>query len=157
MQIRQIRGLPLKYYYDDLLHIGYLKFLSLQQVETLKLPTNPTNYKYTHLLAIHYVLNLEVVKTRKNWVLKSILDYHTLFKPTTYLGFVKESELVNLILSYTQEEQETDLGKVLIEVLQDVKIESLDLNDVEKLILNNLGFHHPEREMYESKRDSGLI
>jgi len=65
MQIRNFLAIVLSHYTDEISHLSYIKVLNENKVETLKLPTSITNYRYQHLLRPNFLLEVEVVKTKK--------------------------------------------------------------------------------------------
>jgi hypothetical protein len=107
MQIRQISGLLLGIFDDEILRVSYAKILTNDKVESVRLPTNVDNYKYKHLLQPNYKLELELIKTRKNWILKSILGYKELYKPNCWDEHLKYCQVITKIKENLIEEQET--------------------------------------------------
>ncbi len=108
MQIRQINGLLLGIFDDEILKVSYAKILTNDKVESVRLPTNIANYKYKHLLQPNYKLDLELIKTRKNWILKSILGYSELYRPNNFQEHLKYCQLITKVKENLIEEQETN-------------------------------------------------
>jgi len=140
MEIRTFWAIPLLTYSDSLLKLSYLKVLTKNKFETLKLPTNLANYRYQHLVSPNYLLNIEVIKTRKNWILKNILEVRTLSKPDTYSDFLKLTELTKILCESFQEDQEVDLLEFVTRYLLEVSLKEANLADFEKEVMIKLGF-----------------
>jgi hypothetical protein len=138
MELREIKGIVLRSYSDELFKFTYIKFLTDSTLENIKIPTQIENFKLNHVLNPNFLLHLEVVKTRKNWILKNILEYTRISDPKRYKDFIKQSELAKLTLANLQEEQEANILALVIESVQN--IESLDLKEYEKSLLVCLGF-----------------
>ncbi len=140
MEIRRLWLLPLDKSNDELLKVTYLKVLSLEKYESIKLPTNFENYKYQDLLDISKLLYVELVRTRKNWILKSVLEYKALLKLSSYQDFLKLAEVKGLLLSFFQEEHEAKVLEYLIFLFKTENISDIKLNDFNHKLLQLQGF-----------------
>jgi hypothetical protein len=138
MEFREIKGIVLRTYSDELFKFTYIKFLTESTLESIKIPTQIDSFKMNHVLNPNFLLHIEVVKTRKNWILKNILEYTRISDPKRYIDFIKQSELAKLTLAYLQEEQEANILELVIESVQN--IETLNLKEYEKKLLTRLGF-----------------
>ena len=138
MEIRQVKGIFVHIFNDTVLNISYGKILTEKRVESLKFPTNINNYKYRHLVQPHYLLHIEIVKTRKNWIVKSILGHQELYNPETYDDFVKLSEISKIISDNVIDEQDTNILYFIVTFLKNAK--QLNVSDFDKLLQKNLGF-----------------
>lgn len=138
MELREIQGIVLQHRTDQVFGITYTMVLSQDHLESIKLPTLVQNYKFGHLLNPNYLLHLELVKTKKNWVLKSVLNYERISNPAKYEDFLKQSECIKLVLKHIHEDQDTNLLPWLIKQLN--TINSLNLGDFEQQLTTQLGF-----------------
>lgn len=138
MELREIKGIVLRTYSDELFKFTYIKFLTDSTLENIKIPTQIDNFKLNHVLSPNFLLEIEIVKTRKNWILKNILEYTRICDPKRYIDFIKQSEMAKLTLANIEEEQEVEILDFVIESIKN--IESLDLKDYEKKLLTRLGF-----------------
>jgi hypothetical protein len=130
MQIRQISGLLLGIFDDEILRVSYAKILTNNKLESIRLPTNVANYKYKHLLQPNHKLELELIKTRKNWILKSILGFTEIYKPNCFDEYLKYCQVVTRIKENLIEEQETHTLQFLENHLHNqtsIDIKSFDL------------------------------
>lgn len=138
MELREIKGIVLRTYSDELFKFTYIKFLTDSTLENIKIPTQIDNFKLNHVLNPNFLLEIEIIKTRKNWILKNILEYTRICDPKRYIDFIKQSEMAKLTLANIEEEQEVEILNFVIESIKN--IESLDLKEYEKKLLTRLGF-----------------
>ena len=114
MQHLEVQGIPLKISGDQIMRVGYLSFLTKDSVMSIKLPTNVENYRLAHLLQPNYLLDIELVKTKKNWILKSIQKYQNICKLESYKDYTNHAEMIKLVKKFTQEELEYGCDKALM-------------------------------------------
>ncbi len=140
MEKRIITCLPLSKTNDEVFKITYLTLLTENSVESIKLPTNFDNYKYSHMIRPDYLLQVEIIKTRKNWILKNILKYEKIQDPCSYNDFLKQSEMVKIILKNTYQDQETNILPFVVETFQQKALNLINLKNFEQQLSANLGF-----------------
>jgi hypothetical protein len=138
MEIRQVKGIFVKVFTDSVLNLSYGKILTEKRVESLRFPASLDNYKYKHLIQPHYLLHVEIIKTRKNWIVKSILGHEELYKPETYDDYVKLSEISKILSDNVIDEQDTNILYFIVTFFKNSKV--LNVNDFDKLLQKNLGF-----------------
>jgi hypothetical protein len=138
MEIRQVKGIFVHIFTDTVLNLSYGKILTEKRVESLKFPTNIENYKYKHLIQPHYLLHIEIVKTRKNWIVKSVLGHEELYKPETYDDYVKLSEISKILSGNVIDEQDTNILYFIVTFFKNSKV--LNVSNFDKLLQKNLGF-----------------
>jgi hypothetical protein len=138
MELREIKGIVLRTYSDELFKFTYIKFLSDSTLKSIKIPTQIDNFKLSHVLNPNFLLYIEIIKTRKNWILKNIIEYTRISEPKKYIDFIKQSELAKITLANLQEEQEANILDLVVESVQSIEI--LDLKEYEKKLLTRLGF-----------------
>jgi hypothetical protein len=109
MEIRQIQGLTLKIYTDTMAGFSYLTFLSNERLEKIRLPVEFSKFKQNYLLTSNYLLDIEIIKTKKNWVLKDIFKSQEILRLQAWSDFLKHSEQTNILLEFLREEQEVDI------------------------------------------------
>ena len=93
MEIRQISGIFIDIYHDSILGLSYGKILTESTLESIRFPTLLDNYKYKYLIEPNQLLQLEVLKTKKNWILRSINHSQVVYQPKDYQDFVVLSDL----------------------------------------------------------------
>jgi hypothetical protein len=141
MEVRNLWILPLNTYTDEVLKLSYLKILTESKFETIKLPTYLAQYRYQHLMTPTNVLYVELIKTKKNWILKNILETKKILETDSYVDYLKFAEVVNIVLKYFQVDMETSLLKVFIEIFNSSPdIQNIDTKQVEEKINICLGF-----------------
>lgn len=138
MEIRQIQGLTLKIYTDTMAGFSYLTFLSEERMEKIRLPVEISKFKQNYLLTSNYLLDIEVIKTKKNWVLKDILKSNKIVDLTIWPEFLKHTEQVNILLEFLREEQEVNILPWLKESL--VLKQDTDITSFRKELEVRLGF-----------------
>ncbi len=109
MEIRQVHGLPLKIYTDSAAGFSYLTFLSSQKIEKIRLPREFSQFKQNYLLSPNYILDLEIIKTKKNWVLKDVINSSQVVSLKCWDDYLKHSEQTSILLEFLREEQEVDI------------------------------------------------
>jgi hypothetical protein len=109
MEIRQVHGLPLKIYTDTVAGFSYLTFLSNYKIEKIRLPKEFSQYKQNYLLSPNYILDLEIIKTKKNWVLKDVISSSQIINLQSWDDYLKHSEQTSILLEFLREEQEVDI------------------------------------------------
>ena len=140
MEIRTVQAILLGHRVDELMNISYLKILTEEYIESVKLPTAIQNYRLQHLLQPNFLLEMELVKTKKNWIVKGILNHREFCLPTNYAEHLKIAEIINLINKYSREGQELKILDLLIITFESTKLTDLDLVDFESKLLERLGF-----------------
>jgi hypothetical protein len=138
MEFREIKGVVLRCYSDELFKFTYIRFLSENTLESIKIPTQLENFKLNHILNPNFLLHIEIIKTRKNWILKNIIEYTRIGEPVKYIDFIKQSEMTKLTLENIQEDQEVNVLDFFIHSVQNIDL--LDLKEYEKNLLTRLGF-----------------
>ncbi len=164
METRNLKAIVVSCYTDDLINVTYLKILTEVAVESIKLPTALSNYRLQHLLRPNFILDIEVVKTRKNWILKGILHYQPFCHPKTYQCYLKLAEVFLLVNKFCYEGQQVDLLSFLVNKLSLIDLETLDINLFELSLLQKLGFAPKEdysnninTKLHFTKTAGGLI
>jgi len=164
MQTRNFLAIFLSHFTDEISHLSYLKVLTENKVETLKLPTSLTNYRYQHLLKPNLLLELEAVKTKKNWILTGILGYKPYCHPKTYHDHLKLAAIIHLINRFCQEEQPISVLDWLTKKFDLSNLEAVDLHIFESELLKQLGFipqleanHNLVKTLTLAKATNGLV
>lgn len=143
MKTRNLTFLPLGNYTDELANLTYLRILSESHFETIKLPTAISKYKLQHLLQPHFLIQGEVICTRKNWILKEINSFDKVFEPVNFGDFEKIYKIQEIILRYLHDGQETDILSFLRQYFQHFGL-NLNLVELENQLSMRLGFGHRE-------------
>jgi hypothetical protein len=138
MEIRQVKGIFVSFFTDSVLNLSYGKILTEKGVESLRFPTSLDNYKYKHLIQPHYLLHIEIVKTKKNWVITSVLGHEELYKPQTYDDYVKLSEISKILGKNVIDEQITNILYFLVTYFKNVL--NINVSDFDRMLQKNLGF-----------------
>lgn len=141
MQIKVIKGVSLKVFYDSIFNISWVSFLAEDSFLKIKLPCDFKQYKYSYLLNPHTRLTCRLVKTKKNWVLTEIKDFYNFYQPKEFKDYVKLSEFAELILSRVKENQNLDTYFFWLDFLENRGLSGVDRNKFEFELDKNLGFN----------------
>ncbi|MEM1311960.1 MAG: hypothetical protein AAGF07_00670 [Patescibacteria group bacterium] len=140
MEAKSIWILPLSVYTDEVLGFSYLKYLSSFHFDAIKLPVRISEYKYKHLLNSSNLILIDAIKTKKNWILKEIVETKTLVRMYKYSDYLKFAQLNKLILKYYQEGCDVELLDSIINLFITNKVENLELKAVESELEMSMGF-----------------
>jgi hypothetical protein len=151
MENKSLRGIPLKIITEEIMKVSYVKILTDEGVETFKIPTHVQNYRLRHLLNPNFIISFEVVKTRKNWILKHIHNYQDIFQKAkyNYQDYLTISEIAKIILIYSKEDQKTGLLRFIENYLETK--DNIDLLNFEVLVLEFLGFIPDKSKILDSR------
>jgi hypothetical protein len=138
MEIRQVKGIIVSIFTDTVLNLSYCKILTEKRVESLRFPTSLDNYKHKHLIQPHYLLHLEIVKTKKNWIVKSVLGHEELYKPHTFDDYMKLSEVSKILSKNVIDEQSTNILYFMVAYFKNII--DINISDFDRLLQKNLGF-----------------
>ena len=136
MEIRKVVAIVLKKYSDEILGIAYIKLLTHETVEWVRVQTTLDKYKYNGLLEPRYVLEIELVKSKKNWILKTILSKHIWYKATNYKDYLKFAHFLEIIENHTTEGQELEL----LTLLSSQDWQDTSTTQFENMLIKHLGF-----------------
>jgi hypothetical protein len=140
MEKRDFWCLPLKIYTDDVFGVTYVRVISQTHYESLKIPSALAKFKHQHVLHPQYLLHVEVVKTRKNWILKNVLSYKQVIVLNEYQDYLIQAQLVDLLIKHLHEDEPTEILRELIKYLLTHPIKSIQIGDFENFLMTNLGF-----------------
>lgn len=138
MEFKEISGIVLNHYIDEVLKFSYIKFLTNTTLESIKLPLQSGGSKHYHLLNPSYLLHIEIVKTRKNWILRNITQYSKISNPHEYADFIKQAEIVKITLSHILVDQEVSVLEFFTKAMENIK--NTELKSYENTLLTELGF-----------------
>jgi len=137
---KQITGVVIKVFSDQLLKLSYATILTPFNCQKVKLPTSFENYKYNYLLRPNYLLTLEAVKTRKNWILKSVVNYQEILNLSNYHQFEIVSQMCQKLNDKVKENQEVDSLNLFLDFLQNKELKLSLISEFETSLNKNLGF-----------------
>lgn len=140
MEKRDFWCLPLKTYTDDIFGVTYVRVISQTHYESLKIPSTLAKFKHQHVLHPQYILHVEVIKTRKNWILKNVLSFKQVMDLRNYQDYLIQAQLVNLLSKHLHEDEPTDILRELTKYLLTHPIQKIELGSFENFLMSNLGF-----------------
>lgn len=124
---------------DKIMNATFVTVLGPESLFSIKLPTNLEKYRFANQISPLYLLDVELIKTKKNWILKNINRFETLATISNYAQITALSEIVKTILRYVREDQETDILPFVTRYISE-NIMQFDGADFEALLLEQLGF-----------------
>jgi hypothetical protein len=140
MEFKETTIIVLKKYNDSLLNTTFLKVLSQDSVLTIRLPTRLENYKLAHLINPSLLLGVELVKTKKNWVLKNITSSQPYLELQSYVCHTNLSKILQHVEKFTREDQDVILQDFLMNYVNKNPLKILDITHFESELLFALGF-----------------
>ncbi len=140
MEKRDLWCVPLKIYTDEVFNISYVKILGEGCFESIKIPTTLEKFKSRHILNPSHLLHVEMIKTRKNWILKNVLEHRQIMQLDTYPDFLKQAQLITVLLKHLYDDQETRLLPWLVEYFEGRAFGEVEIVKFESELMQQLGF-----------------
>lgn len=141
MQRRIEKLIILKIYNDETSNFSYVKVLTMTVCESIRLSQSQARSKISHLLQPFFLLEVELVKTTKNWILNEVINANQIIKPNTYLDFQKIADLQKILSSRIETGQDTDILASLLEYFsQNQNLDQIDQTLFDNYLLSKLGF-----------------
>lgn len=163
MKLKQVSGIVLSVYTDSVMGVSWIKLLTNKKLESFKLPQDIGKYKQSHLINPSYLLEIEIIKTAKNWIVKDILRYEKVRTLEDYDQILKYTQEIKLLHKYIYQEQETNILPFIYDYFNN-KFEKESVEEFEVFILEKLGFSNKiqnsknlSQSLLQKKIDSGLI
>jgi hypothetical protein len=144
MEFKEDSVIPLRVWQDEMMGVSFVDVLGTTDIYSIKIPSTIDKYKHGHLINPMYLLDIELVKTRKNWVLKNISVREQLAHPHSYEEHIKLAEMIKTLIKLSYTDQVSDLQQLVIRFLT-APLNSISLSDFEAAILDTEGFlndHH---------------
>jgi hypothetical protein len=140
MEHLEAKGLVLGVFKDTVDGYGYLWFLSEFNFFSIKVSGDPDRSPFKHLFNPNYYLSLDLIKTRKNWILKDVYQSFKLHNGGSYQAFSYQAEVAHLLIKYLHADQEVSVLPFVLKTLQMEQPESFQLKQFEYELLKRLGF-----------------
>ncbi len=138
IEIRRIKGVFINYYNDSIMGLTYGKILTEELLESVRFPTLLENYKYKHLVEPNCLVEIEVVRTRKNWIVKEIISSHPVYIPCDFQDYMNMCDVIKLTRENIIDEQRTDF---LVHFLNYFKtIKKIEVRQFDELLQTQMGF-----------------
>lgn len=146
MELREITGITLSIWQDHVMDTSFVNILTEAELFSAKLPSTITRYKLAHLINPEYLLDFELVKTRKNWIIKNIVIRKRIAQPGSYDEHTIFAEMIKTIQKLTHSDQQTNSLSVLLRFLQH-PLSKIKLSDFENALLHAEGFTEHNQEL----------
>jgi hypothetical protein len=109
MEIREIKGIFVSVYTDDLMPFSFIKILTHDTLETVKLSSRLRDSKFSHYFSPYNILSIEIIKTRKNWIVRDISIIEKIVENPSFNHILKHSQMLKLLSESITEGQEVDI------------------------------------------------
>jgi hypothetical protein len=139
METKKFTGIVLQVHTDAISKVSYIKVLTQDSVQSYKLPTSQENYKFGYLLSPKKIITGELIKTRKNWVLTTVLETRDLWQPQTFADYIRLTESIGYLSGTLKEGEVTDILAKVEDYFNRLK-ETLNPKEFEQFLMKNLGF-----------------
>jgi hypothetical protein len=138
MQIRIIKGVFINFYHDAILGLTYGKILTEESLESVRFPTLLENYKYKHLVEPNCFVEIEVIKTRKNWIVKEIISSRSIYQPRDFQDYMDMCEVIKLTRENIIDEQQTNFLSYFVNYFQNIP--KIEVRQFDNLLQTQMGF-----------------
>jgi hypothetical protein len=153
MEFKEDTVIALRVWQDELMGVSFIDVLGKEELYSIKLPSTIDKYKLGHLINPTFLLDIELVKTRKNWVLKQVSIHEQLAKPTTYDEHMILSEMIKTLARLSYSDQTTSIQGLVIQFFKGA-LTGMQLSRFEAAVLDHEGFLHDSEHTTISKRIS---
>jgi|694.fasta_scaffold02661_44 hypothetical protein len=140
MEQKFIKCLILKNYSDELGKYVFLKILTEESVEIIKL-SKSLESKSKNLFHPDKIYTLELIKTRKNWILKSILQFEQWCFPSKFQDFLLLAQIISSVDSSLKVGELTNALNFTKNYFNLVGIDKCNLQDFNEKLQIQLGYN----------------
>ena len=143
MQKKEDRGIITKIFTDKIGSYGYLSFLGQDAFYSIKISGDPARSRFKHLFNPNYIVTVDLIKTKKNWILKDVYASEKLHTKGLYKAYTLQAEIAHTINTYVKSDQELHIADFVAETLTLPDPNSFDINRFEYDLLQLTGFAAP--------------
>lgn len=115
MQKEYITLFPFMTYTDEIMRFSFIQCISYTQFRTIKLPVSINRYQFSYLLTSQFLIDCELIHTRKNWILKDIKNSTQLFKPESFADFQAIQDFRVILKNYYSAGSDSNMLQFLID------------------------------------------
>ena len=137
-EIRRIKGVFINYYHDYVIGLTYGKILTDESLESVRFPSLLENYKHKHLVEPNCIVEIELVRTRKNWIVKEIITSRPIYSPCDFQDYLSMCEVIKLTRDNIIDEQRTDFLIYFVDYFKDLK--KIEVRRFDNLLQTQMGF-----------------
>jgi hypothetical protein len=139
METKELTGVIISVKSDTVFKVCYIKFLTESRVVTLKVTTSSEESRFQNYFDPTHIVTVEIVKTRKNWILKQILKAKKIHPISDYSKMLNLASKMHIVDKNLVDGQETDL---LFWLVNQIKTEFKGKNEkeFEEELLSRLNF-----------------
>ena len=140
MEFRSITGLVLETSIDEVWNITFAKVLTEEGLETLKIPSLLKDFKYGHLMKPNNLMQIEIVKTKKNWIIKNINRTYAWCQPNTFNDYLKLTNLLGFLSKSIKVGEKTNCLKFIINYFTDKDLSEVNTDHFQVSFLTFMGY-----------------
>jgi hypothetical protein len=140
MQVEYTQLLPIGLTTDEALGISYMHCMSGTSFRSVKLPTVASKYTQSGILNILHLIDCQLIKTRKNWILKEIHTSTQILHPSNYVDYIMINNLRLVLQSHYNPESQTELLSQLLQYFSRNPIQTIKLPHFKQMVDQFLGF-----------------
>lgn len=140
MEFRTITGLLLETSVDEVWNITFAKVLTEDGLETLKIPSLLKNFKHGHTMKPNNLIQIEVIKSKKNWIIKDINRSFTWCHPVTFSDFIKLTNLLGFLSKSIKIGEKTECLKFILNYFYSRDIAEIDTDHFQISFLTYMGY-----------------
>jgi hypothetical protein len=138
MQHKIIQGILFSIHTDTLYKGDYGLILTNKNVEKIKFPASFKNFKESHLMQMNMVCEVELVKTKKNWIVSKVISSQIFYTPLDYQDFLAFTQCIVELKSNLRENQDTLALFKILDFFQNR--ERVQASQFQRELLGWLGF-----------------
>jgi len=139
MEIREIQGLFISVFTDDMMPFSYIRILTYSTLETVKLPSRFCDSKFSHYFSPYNILSLEIIKTKKNWIVKDVSIVDKVVENPQFSHILKHSQMLKLLSDNVTEGQNVEVLDWFVSQLQEATAE-IEIASFQKQLEQKLNF-----------------
>jgi len=140
MEFRTLTGLVLETSEDEVWNITFAKVLTEEGLETLKIPSLLKDFKQGHSIKPNNLIQIEVVKTKKNWIIKNINRTYSWCQPSSFSDYLKLTKLLEFLSKSIKVGETTNCLKFIINYFSNKNLEHVDTDHFQVSFLTYMGY-----------------
>lgn len=139
MEVREITGLFVSVFSDDMMPCSYVRILTHHTLETVKLSARFRESKFAHYLSPYNILQVELIKTRKNWIVRDIVLIDRIVDSPSFNHILKHSQMLKLLSDNVTEGQEVSILNWFVSQIKGANAE-IGMDEFQKDLHHQLNF-----------------
>lgn len=109
MEVKELVGVFVSAFSDDIMGLAFIKILTFTHVEVVKVPSRLVDSKFYHYFTPYKLLSIEVVKTRKHWIVRDVSVIQTIVSDPSFDMIIRHTQMLKSLSERIIEGQEIDV------------------------------------------------